>query len=269
MTLLVYVLGGGDLASGVAARLYRSGFNIIITELSQPLAVRRSVSFAEAVYGGIIQVEDIKAQLVDSVDLAFKKTQQGIIPVLIDPRLETLKEANPNVIVDARMTKKTPSIDNCAADLVIGLGPGFIAQEHCHAVVETKRGHYLGRIFWEGTAEKDTGLPGSVKSHEAERVLRAPDDGVFKVLADIGTFVEAGQELADVDGKLVRAQFPGMIRGMLHDGLIVHKGMKVGDLDPRRDPKLHQYISEKALAIGGGVLEAILSTKELRPILWD
>jgi xanthine dehydrogenase accessory factor len=264
MPVLVLIYGGGDLASGVAARLYRSGFRVVIAELPQPVAVRRSVSFASAVYEGEITIEGIRAVRMDSQDLTQKFLQLGIIPVLVDPDLTSRHMLLPDVIVDGRMIKMPPNYEHPAAPLVIGLGPGFLAGVHCHAVVETMRGHYLGRVYWQGEAEPDTGIPESVQNHQTERVLRAPADGQLNNRVDIGDIVQQGDIIADVNGALVQAHFSGLLRGLLHHGLYVHRGMKIGDLDPRIDNRMHQKISDKALAIGGGVMEAILSVPEMR-----
>jgi xanthine dehydrogenase accessory factor len=264
MPVVVLIYGGGDLASGVAARLVRAGFRVAIVELPQPLAVRRSVSFASAVYEGEFVVEGIRAVHVEHLEGVDKLFDHGNIPVLVDPNLEARKKLLPDVIVDARMTKKEPEYSHPAAPLVIGLGPGFIAGENCHAVIETMRGHYLGRVYWQGGAAPDTGLPESVQNHQAERVLRAPATGTLNNLVDIGDFVKQGDTIAIVEGQPVKANFNGLLRGLLYNGIRVQEGMKIGDLDPRTDGRMYQHISDKALAVGGGVLEAILSVSEIR-----
>jgi xanthine dehydrogenase accessory factor len=264
MPLLVLIYGGGDLASGVAARLYRSGIQVVIAELPQPVAVRRSVSFASAVYEGDFTIEGIHAVRIERHDDMPGLLKYGKIPVLVDPDLTSRHMLLPDVIVDGRMMKKPPNYDHPAAPLVIGLGPGFLAGVTCHAVVETMRGHYLGRVYWHGEAEPDTGVPESVQNHQTERVLRAPADGRLNNRAEIGDVVQQGDTIADVNGAPVRAHFSGLLRGLLHHGLFVHYGMKIGDLDPRMDKRMHLMISDKALAIGGGVLEAILSVSEMR-----
>jgi xanthine dehydrogenase accessory factor len=167
------------------------------------------------------------------------------------------------------MTKHLPETGIDSADLVIGLGPGFVAGENCHAVVETNRGHRLGRVIWQGTPQCDTGIPERVVDHGAERVLRAPADGVLQAYAKIGDHLEAGQPVVEVAGQPVLAPFRGVLRGLLHPGLCVRQGLKVGDVDPRDDPLYCSLVSDKSLAIGGGVLEAILSRPELRPYYWE
>jgi len=264
----IMIRGGGDLASGVALRLARIGMRVCITELAQPLAVRRLVSFAEAVYSGEITIEGVLGRKVSGFDEARQRMGTGMVPVLVDPAGEARHALQPLVIVDGRMTKRPPDLDLNSAPLVIGLGPGFLAGVNCHAVVETKRGPFLGRVIWEGPAEPDSGLPEMVADHQADRVLRAPADGVLSSSTQIGEVISAGQEIASVDGRQVCAAFQGVLRGLLHPGIQVRAGTKIGDLDPRADPRLARLVSDKALAIGGGVIEAILSRAELRPSLW-
>jgi xanthine dehydrogenase accessory factor len=269
MPVLVILYGGGDLASGVAARLHRCGIQVVIAELSQPVAVRRSVSFASAVYEEFIQIEGIRAVRVKDAAAVKQRLLQKMIPVLVDPDLNSRAVLAPDVIVDGRMTKTAPAYEHPAAPLVIGLGPGFIAGENCHAVIETMRGHYLGRVYWQGSALPDTGVPEAVQNHESERVLRAPTAGILNNKVDIGAVVREGDVISEVDDQSVTARFNGLVRGLLHHGVFVHKGMKIGDLDPRQDGRLHLHISDKALAVGGGVLEAILSVPEMRVKLAD
>jgi xanthine dehydrogenase accessory factor len=276
MITVVLIRGGGDLASGVALRLHRVGLRVVITELAQPLVVRRSVAFAEAVYSGQATVEGVVARLVDSPQQALELLKLGVIPVLVDPMAEILGRmveistpAKIEILVDARMTKRPPETGLQTAGLVIGLGPGFIAGENCHAVIETNRGHDLGRVIWQGPAQADTGLPERMADKQAERVLRAPVEGVFKAQATIGSHLKPQQVVAQVDGQVVRAPFAGILRGLLHDGVHVNMGTKVGDVDPRDDPRYCTQVSDKSLAIGGGVLEAILTRPDLRSRLWD
>jgi xanthine dehydrogenase accessory factor len=276
MTTFTIIRGGGDLASGVAVRLHRAGLKMLIAELPRPLAVRRLVSFAEAVYAGAMEVEGVKARGVANFSAALDVMESGQIAVMVDPQLQLLQtlsqidgDVQLGVLVDGRMTKRPPEIGKEAAPLVIGLGPGFIAGVNCHACVETNRGHNLGRVFWQGSAEEDTGIPESVSSRRSERVLRAPKDGVLEVHAEIGDHLEAGQLVAEVAGTPILAPFKGVLRGLLHPGIAVAKNLKVGDLDPRDDPSFCTLVSDKSLAVGGGVLEAILSQPEIRRRLWN
>lgn len=261
---IVLLRGGGDLATGVAARLWRSGFWLVVTEIAQPLTVRRLVSLAEAVYEGEVAVEELRGQRAENLEAARSILDQRSIPVLVDPTAEIRHELEPSAIVDARMVKRGPYLALESADVTVGLGPGFEAGVNVHAVVETNRGHRLGRVFWEGTAQPDTGVPESVKGQDYERVLRAPSEGVFEPVAEIGSLVTEGTRLAQVNRKPLIAPFDGALRGLLHGGVEVKAGSKVGDLDPRQDLSLCSLISDKALAVGGGVLEALLTRPFIR-----
>jgi xanthine dehydrogenase accessory factor len=241
---------------------------VVITELQQPMAVRRKVSFSEAVYKRETTVEDITARLIDSPEYCNTVLEQGFIPVLIDPELIYLEAIKPSILIDARMTKRRPHTGIDIAPFVIGLGPGFIAGENCHAVIETKRGHTLGRVIWNGEPQTDTGIPEGVVNHHAERVLRAPIDGILKTCVEIGDLVEADQVIAEVEDFQVTAPFQGILRGILPAGILVTSGLKIGDLDPRGELSYCYQVSDKSLAIGGGVLEAILSRPGLRNKLW-
>jgi xanthine dehydrogenase accessory factor len=271
MSVLVLILGAGDLASGVALRLYRAGLRVVMTELPQPLSVRRLVSFAEAVYTGEVSIEGVSARRVtDPSDTLriLRILSQSQVPVLVDPEASSVTTLHPAIVVDARMNKLPIQTGKYSAGLVIGLGPGFIAGENCHAVVETNRGHFLGRVLWQGQAEPDTGVPDTVMGKGRERVLRAPADGILTARVDIGDLVKAGSVIANVEGRQVIAPFDGVLRGLIHPGLAVKEGMKIGDLDPRGDQRLCILASDKSLAVGGGVLEAILARRDLRPQLW-
>jgi len=261
---LVLIRGGGDLATGVAARLWRSGFWIVVTEIEQPLAVRRLVALAEAVYAVEFEVEDLRARRVAAAAECGGALSLGLIPVLVDPEALSLGELRPAALVDARMRKQPPELGIDSAPLLIGLGPGFVAGESCHAVVETNRGHRMGRVMWKGPTEPDTQVPDPVSGQAASRVLRAPQSGVFEGRVQLADRVRQGDLLAVAGSAELRAPFEGIVRGLLHDGVEVPKGVKVGDLDPRGDPALCRLISDKALAVGGGVLEALLTRPEIR-----
>ena len=256
---LVLIKGAGDLATGVAARLYRSGFPVVMTELPGPLMVRRTVSFGEAVYEDQVVVEGIRARRVDGVDDARSAMAEGVIAVLVDPETRCLAELAPAVLVDAVMAKTNTGTAINDAPLVIALGPGFTAGVDCHVVVETNRGHRLGRVIYRGSAEPDTGEPGLVGGKSKQRILRAPVDGTVEAIAAIGERVKEGQIVAMVSGRAVIAHTGGVLRGMVRPGAVVPAGLKIGDVDPRAEPSHCFLISDKALAIAGGVLEAILS----------
>ena len=268
MPALVLIRGGGDLASGSALRLRRAGLPVLITELATPLVVRRKVSFAEAVFAGAAEVESVTGRRVDSQDGIWDVLSNGEIAVLVDPAAEVIETAQPAIIVDGRMLKVPPDPGLPPALLSIGLGPGFTAGVNCHVAVETRRGPSLGRLIWQGSPEVDTGIPESVGSYGTERVLRAPVDGTLTTLAEIGDRLQTGQPVAEVAGNIVAAPFQGVLRGLIHPGVRVTAGMKVGDVDPRNDPRLCFQVSDKALAVAGGVMEAIFSTESLRPLLW-
>lgn len=258
------VRGAGDLGSGVAFRLFKSGYWVIMTELPRPLLVRRAVSFGNAVFqdDGVMTVEDVMARLADA-ELAVSLLKQGDeIPVVIDNGDEWRK-IKPTVVVDARMAKRNIDTSINDAELVIGLGPGFNAGLDCHAVIETNRGHRLGRVIWQGTAEPNTGVPGNVLGKSAHRVLRAPQDGFVRPERHIGDSVEAGEIIGRVGEEVMVAPFDGVLRGLIHESVAVKAGMKVGDVDPRGERANCFLISEKSLAIGGAVLEALLNQGKL------
>ncbi len=256
---VIVIKGAGDIATGVAARLWRSGFPVVLTEIAEPLTVRRTVSFSEAVYEEETIVEGITAQRVEDRAAIANALDDGVIPVIVDPEGTIVGEIEPFAVVDAIMAKKNTGTHMEDAPLVIGLGPGFEAGGDVHAVIETKRGHTLGRVIWEGSAIPNTGIPGEVKGFGAERVIRAPGPGIFKGTLYIGEHVEKGEIVAYTGNTPIPAPISGMLRGLLHDGIIVEKGVKSGDVDPRDDRESCWLISDKALAIGGGVLEAVLT----------
>jgi xanthine dehydrogenase accessory factor len=246
------------------ARIWRSGFWAVVTEIEQPLAVRRLVSLAEAIYSAEITIEDLRGIRADGPEEAMQVLTDGAVPVIVDPAAESRGFLNPAALVDARMKKTSPELDISAASLTVGLGPGIEAGVHVHAVVETNRGHRMGRVFWEGSAQPDTGIPDPGIGHDLDRVLRAPASGVFAPAAELGTLIETGTQIATVGGVELRAPFDGALRGLLHGGIEVEAGIKVGDLDPRQDLSLCTLISDKSLAAGGGVLEALLSKPSIR-----
>lgn len=256
--LLVIIRGGGDLATGVAYRLHKAGFPIIVLELARPLVVRRRVALATAVLEGSIRIEDIQGQLAPNYEEAVALSRTGVIPVLVEPRFpENLSEKT--ILIDARMAKRNIDTRIDQAPLVIALGPGFTAGQDCHAVIETMRSHRLGRVIWGGSALPNTGTPGIVSGKGAERVLRAPVAGLVHWQKAIGDLVAEGEVIGTVAGEPVRVPFNGVLRGLIAGGTPVNAGYKIGDVDARGDVSSCFTISDKALAIGGGVLEAVLS----------
>lgn len=251
---LVVIRGAGDLATGVAWRCSRAGWPVVATELAQPLTVRRTVSLSTAVGDGSVSVEGMRAQLVATPDEAVAVAATGVVAVLVSPGLPSIAA---DAVVDARLAKRNIDTTKDDAPLVIGLGPGFTASRDCHAVVETNRGHRLGRVLWTGAAAANTGTPGTVGGRGAERVLRAPTDGSVRWLVAIGDVVSEGVALGSVADRELTAPFDGVVRGLIADGIAVERGLKIGDVDPRIDAAACHEISDKALAVGGGVVDAI------------
>ncbi|TDA68812.1 MAG: EF2563 family selenium-dependent molybdenum hydroxylase system protein [Clostridia bacterium] len=256
---LVVIRGAGDLATGIAHRLWRSGFPVVMLEVAQPTVVRRTVALAEAVYAGEATVEGMHGRLVADVAEALAVLKDRKVPVLVDPEARSVAGLRPVVLVDAIIAKRNPGTRRGMAPVVIGVGPGFTAGEDVDAVVETQRGHHLGMVILDGAAAPDTGVPGEVMGYTEERVLRIPADaaGPWEPLIAIGDLVAAGQTVAYAGGREVQSRIAGVVRGLLRGGLEVRPGMKVGDVDPRADKSLCFTISDKARAVGGGVLEAI------------
>lgn len=253
-TRLCVVRGGGDVATGVIWRLTKAGWNVIVTELAAPLTVRRPVAVSTAIHEGHHVVEGMRAQRCVSIGEAVDVAMGDSVAVMVSA---TLPDIAADVVVDARIAKH--NIDTCMSDapLVVALGPGFVAGEDCHAVVETMRGHHLGRLFWSGSAAPNTGTPGLVGGRGADRVLRAPTDGVVSWTRSIGDRVSAGDTIGAIGGTTISAPFEGLVRGLIMPGMAVPAGLKVGDIDPRCDAPACFEISDKALAVGGGVVEAV------------
>jgi xanthine dehydrogenase accessory factor len=251
--------GGGDLATGVVYRLNQAGFPVVVLELARPLVVRRKVALASAVLEGEIQIEGLTGRLTASYKEALSLAQTGIISVLISPELPVDYAENTAVLIDGRMAKRNIDTTINQAPLVVALGPGFEAGKDCHAVIETMRGHRLGRVIWQGSALPNTGTPGLVAGKGAERVLRAPAAGEVQWQVEIGDGVGKGQLLGTVAGQEITAPFEGVLRGLIAPGTAVPAGLKIGDLDARAEVSACFTISDKALAIGGGVLEAVLA----------
>lgn len=256
----VVIRGGGDLGSGVAYRLFLSGFPVLITELPAPLLLRRTVCFGSAAVAGSIIVEGVRAERVETITEALTIQSRGMIPVLIDPDGYQLPAYEPVILVDARMRKADTGLLPAHILSVIGLGPGFSAPENCNAVIETNRGHRLGRVIRQGSAEGDTRQPGEIMGRSTDRVVRAPVAGEFVSMVAIGSQVAEGQMIAKVNETPIYAPFGGIVRGLVHDGVAVSEHLKIADIDPRADPSNAFTISDKSFAVAGGVLEAILSS---------
>ena len=253
----IVIKGAGDLATGIASRLYHAGHQIIMTEIAVPLTVRRTVALSRAVYEHTAEVEDLKGVLAKDEKEAEWILQRGEIPVMIDPEAEIIQTFHPDVVVDAILAKKNLGTRITDAPFVIGVGPGFYAGKDCHCVIETKRGHTLGSVIWEKEAIANTGIPGNVGGFTTERLIRASAPGMMKPVAAIGETVEKGQIVAYTGGKPVYAKMSGIVRGMLQPEVLVTEGLKIGDIDARCEQEHCITISDKARAVGGGVLEAV------------
>lgn len=261
--LRILVRGGGDLASGAIYRLHKLGCAVLVLELPAPLFVRRAVSYGEAVYADAIVIEGVRARHAQDLAHAQRLMAEGDIAVLVDPQAQAIHAWRPQVVLDARMAKTALDTRISDAPLVIGMGPGYEVGRDCHAIIETKRGHTLGRVLWQGRAEADTGEPDAVLGMSYERVIRAPQDGHVHSVAQIGERVQAGQVIARMEQSDILAPFEGVLRGLIHERPYVSAGTKIGDLDPRNQRQNCFTISDKALSVGGGVLEALLSAPDL------
>ncbi|KXG74271.1 selenium-dependent molybdenum cofactor biosynthesis protein YqeB [Thermotalea metallivorans] len=259
---MVLIKGAGDIASGVAHKLFRCGFAVVMTEVEKPTCVRRKVSFANCIYEGTWEIEGIRAKKANTKDEILKILEEQMIPVVVDPRGAIKDQLDFWVLVDGIMAKKNTGTRKGDAPLVIGLGPGFRAGMDVDVVIETHRGHHLGRVIWEGEAEANTGIPGEVEGYDIQRVLKAPVGGIIKHVKKIGDFVRASEVISWIGHVEIRTTMDGVIRGLIYEGLEVPKGCKIGDIDPRKEAAgwIHS-ISDKARSIAGGVVEAIL-TKE-------
>ncbi|KAF1290089.1 selenium-dependent molybdenum cofactor biosynthesis protein YqeB [Candidatus Enterococcus leclercqii] len=256
---LVVVRGGGDLATGVIQKFHRSGFKVVILETEQPLAIRRTVSLCSAVYEGMYQVEDLTARMITEVAQCEAIWSAGEIPLLIDPLGKSLQKLKPTVLVDAIIAKKNLGTNRQLAPITIALGPGFSAPQDVNVVIETMRGHRLGRLIFAGEALPNTGVPGILGGKSRERVVHSPAAGVVKHVRKIGDQVTAGELIFYVDTTPVYSPLDGTLRGLIQAGLTIPKGLKVADVDPRpREDVDYQTISDKARGLGGAALEAAL-----------
>jgi xanthine dehydrogenase accessory factor len=259
---IVLVRGAGDLATGAILRLSRSGFLVAALETGRPTAIRRTVALSEAVYEGETQVEGLRAKRVDSAEALLGAIAPGLVPVLVDPDCSSLGAIRPLALVDAIVAKRNLGTSIGMAPIVVALGPGFEAGTDAHAVVETNRGHDLGRVIARGRAESDTGVPGTIGGFGSERVLHSPIEGKVEALCELGDCLRAGDPLLAVKGAervVLASPFDGIVRGLIRDGFAAWTGLKVADIDPRGRRENCFTVSDKARAIGGGVLEAILS----------
>ena len=263
MESLIVVRGGGDIATGTIYKLHQCGYRVLVLETQNPSAIRRNVAFCEAVYEKEMQVEDVRAKLVGTIEEAEKVMAEGDVAVLVDPEGQCLKKLKPLALVDGILAKKNLGTTKDMAPITIGLGPGFTAGKDVDAVIETMRGHRLGRVILEGEALPNTGIPGAVAGVTKERVIHSPAEGIFRNVCQVTDTVEKGKIIAFVETREgnveIPATIPGLLRGLLRDGYPVTKGFKVADIDPRISEYENCFtISDKARCIAGGVLEAIL-----------
>jgi len=263
---IVIVRGGGDIASGIIHRLHRAGFKVVVLEIENPLTIRRKVSFSEAIYAEETEVEGVKGVLAKNLDDIKDILKKGFIPVYIDPKGDIIKELKPLAVVDAILAKRNLGTTKGMAPITIGVGPGFEAGVDVDLVVETQRGHNLGRVINRGKPAENTGIPGEVMGYREERVLRATGDGIVKSFYKIGDKVKIGDIICQVGESQVAAEIDGVLRGIIKEGLYVHRGLKIGDIDPRNIVEYAFTISDKARAVGGGILEGILYLRKERVI---
>lgn len=260
---LVVVRGGGDIASGSIARLFNAGFRVVVLETAQPTVIRGAVSFAQAVYEGSVIIDGIEAVSAEDHQDINRILERGAVPVVVDPKGKIISVLKPFAVVDGILAKENLGTDRNMAPIVIGLGPGFEAGKDVDAVIETNRGHNLGRVIMKGKPEPNTGVPGIIGGEADKRVVRASAAGRVKVKKKIGDMVKTGDLIAVIEGNEVRSQLNGVLRGIIHDGMEVPLGFKIGDVDPRGIVENCFTISDKARAVGGGTLEAILALKRI------
>lgn len=254
----IVVRGAGDLATGIICRLYRSGFRVVALEVEKPTVIRRTVSLAMAVLEGSCVVEGVTAQKFSDRDSLEAVLSQGHVPIAVDETGEWIYRLRPVVVIDATISKKNIGTGYRMAPIVLAAGPGYCAGRDVDAVIETKRGHYLGNVIWNGSAEENTGVPGNIEGYTWERVIHAQNAGKIRLVHDISDEVEKGECLAYIEDVPVRAKISGVLRGMIAEGTEVYKGMKIADVDPRGHKEYCEYISDKARSIAGGVMEAML-----------
>lgn len=262
---IALVRGGGDIASGVVQKLHRSGFRVLILEIEHPTSIRRAVCFSEAVYMGKTVLEDTTCVLAENSDEIYKAWEKDQVPIAVDPDGDYINELKPEIVVDSIIAKKNTGMNMKLAPITIAVGPGFTAGKDVDAVIESNRGHNLGRIIFNGEAAPNTRNPGNIEGYTWERVIKSPCRGTFRTSHDIGNLVKKGETVATVDGAEVKAKIDGLLRGILRDNTYVSENFKVGDVDPREDQLENCFtISDKARAIGGGVLEAVMILKRIK-----
>ncbi|WP_300382283.1 selenium-dependent molybdenum cofactor biosynthesis protein YqeB [Clostridium sp.] len=259
---IIIVRGGGDIASGSIQKLHRSGFKVLVLEIDKPTAIRRNVAFSDAVYNGESEVEGIKAVLINNLKELEEAFNNNLIAVAIDPKGDYIEKLKPLAVVDGILAKKNLGTKKTMAPITVALGPGFEAGVDVDIVIETMRGHNLGRLIFEGFAIENTGIPGEIAGFSKERVVHSPVEGIIKNIKTIGDIVKAGEVIAEISDNLIYAPIDGLLRGIIKNGFSVNKGLKIADIDPRlKEVENYTTISDKARNIGGGALEAVLLIK--------
>lgn len=258
---IIIIRGAGDIATGIAHRLYKCGFRLLLTEIEKPLVIRRLASFANAVLEGEAEVEGVRAVKAECIEDIYEAWSKESIPVLCDSECNIIRQIKPLAVVDAMLAKRNMGTHRGMASITIGVGPGFEAGVDVDAVVETCRGHYLGKVIYKGTACADTGIPGDIMGYSVQRLFRAPASGVIRNIREIGDMVKQGEAVAFVDNTPVRPNIDGVLRGLIANGTKVMEGWKIGDVDPRGIREYCHTISDKSRSVAGGVLEAILALK--------
>ncbi len=255
---IVLFRGAGDIATGSIQKLHRAGFRVLACEIDKPTSIRRYVSLSEAIFEEEFTVEDVTAKKCENMEEIESAWKEDKVAIIVDPELNILEKLKPQILVDAILAKKNLGTTKDLAPITVAIGPGFSAGKDVDIVVETKRGHNLGRLIFEGEPAPNSGAPGAIDGHTTDRVLYSPAEGHIEVLKDLGSVVEEGEVLAMEEGREIRAKIPGIVRGMIRNGSYVTKGFKSGDVDPRVNPEAVHTISDKARAVGGGTLEAVM-----------
>lgn len=261
---IIIVRGAGDIATGIAYRLNKCGFRLILTEIERPLVVRRTASFANAVLEGEAEVEGIRAVKAECIEAIYEIWDTNAVPVLCDSGCKLLESIKPLAVVDAILAKRNIGTHRGMAPITIGVGPGFEADVDVDAVIETHRGHNLGKVIYKGSACADTGIPGDIMGYSQERLLRAPESGVIRNVLEIGDMVKQGEVVAFVADVPVKSLIDGVLRGLIADGTEVQNGLKIGDVDPRGIREYCFTISDKSRSVAGGVLEALLTLRKVK-----
>lgn len=264
---IAVVRGGGDIASGIIQKLHRTGFRVLVLEIANPTSIRRAVCFSEAIFSGKTTLENTVAVFAKNEAEINKAWAEDNVPVVIDPNGDYIKIFKPIIVVDAIIAKKNTGMNKNQAPVTVAVGPGFVAGKDADVVIESNRGHNLGRLIFDGMAEPNTKIPGKIEGFTRERVLNSPCEGIFKTQHNIGDIVKKGQVIATVNDESVLSKIDGLLRGILRNNTYVTANFKVGDVDPRIDQLSNCYtISDKARAIGGAVLEAVLIEKAIKKL---